>query len=115
MDELFHPVDIPSSQKAMPEISDVLVSISLATIAVRNLHSSKTAGVDEIQPKMLKALDKIEDEWLKRLFNAAWKYGAVLLGWKTGMVVPGDQGVCSNYSGIMPLSSASQRNSVPGF
>lgn len=70
----------------MPEISDVLVSISLATIAVRNLHSSKTAGVDEIQPKMLKALDKIEDEWLKHASsmlhgNMEQCFWAGKLGW----------------------------------
>lgn len=79
-----------SSQTSMPEISDVLECIAVATIvvtiAVRNLHSGKTAGVDEIQPK---ALDKIEVVWLTRLLNAAWKYGAAPLDWKTGMVVPG--------------------------
>lgn len=89
VDELFYPVDMCFSQKAMLEISIPLATM-MVTKAVRNLQSAKAAEVDEIQAKMLKALDKIEVAWLIRLFSDVWKYGAVPLDWKTEMVVPGD-------------------------
>lgn len=54
--ELLNPM--PSLREAVPEISGVLESISMADMimVVRNLHSGKAAGVDEIWPEIFKAL-----------------------------------------------------------
>ena len=64
---------------------------------VKQLHSVKALGVDEIRPEKLKALGVERLSWLTRLINIAWKPGAVPKEWKTGVVVPlfrkGDQRV----------------------
>ena len=69
---------------------------------------ARAPGVDEIRPEMLKALGVEGLSWLTRLINIAWKSGAVLKEWQTGVVVPlfkkGDQRVCANYRGITLLS-----------
>ncbi|KAK5888456.1 hypothetical protein CesoFtcFv8_014549 [Champsocephalus esox] len=78
------------------------------TEVVKQLHSGKAPGVDEIRPEMLKALGVEGLSWLTRLINVAWKSETVPKEWQTGVVVPlfkkGDQRVCANYRGITLLS-----------
>lgn len=56
---LLNPVDMPSHQEAVLEISGVLESISVVevTMVFRKCYSGKAARVDEIQSETLKAQD----------------------------------------------------------
>ena len=111
-EELLNPVasDPPSLTGAEPEDDGESLSISRkeVTEVVKQLHSGKAPGVDEIRPEMLKALGVDGLSWLIRLFNIAWRSGTVPKEWQTGVVVPlfkkGDQRVCANYRGITLLS-----------
>ena len=111
-EELLNPTtsDPPSLTGAEPEDDGGSSSISRkeVTEVVKQLHSGKAPGVDEIRPEMLKSLGVEGLSWLIRLFNIAWKSGAVPREWQTGVVVPlfkkGDQRVCANYRGITLLS-----------
>ena len=47
------------------------------TEVVKQLHSGKAPGVDEIRPEMLKAMGVEGLSWMTRLFNIAWKSGTV--------------------------------------
>ena len=84
------------------------ISLGEVTVVVKQLHSGKAPGIDEIPPEMLKALGVEGLSWLTRLFNIAWGSGSVPKEWQTGVVVPlfkkGDQRVCANYRGITLLS-----------
>ena len=53
------------------------ISLGEVTEVVKQLHSGKAPGVDEIHPEMLKALGVEGQSWLTRLINIAWKSGAV--------------------------------------
>ena len=75
---------------------------------VKRLKSGKAAGIDEIRPELLKALDGEGIDWLTRVFQVAWDSGEVPKDWRTGVVVPvfkkGDKAECTNYRGITLLS-----------
>ncbi|KAJ8012365.1 hypothetical protein DPEC_G00041950 [Dallia pectoralis] len=109
-EELLNPTYTPSSIEAELEADGGSSSVSLGEVAevVKQLHSDKAPGTDEIRPEMLKALGGEGLSWLTRLFNIAWKSGTVPEEWQTGVVVPlfkkGDQRVCANYRGITLLS-----------
>ncbi len=64
--------------------------------------------MDEIGPRMLKALDIVGLSWLTHLFSVVWRSRTVPVEWQTGLVVPiykkGDRRVCSNYWAITLLS-----------
>jgi len=76
--------------------------------AIKSLKSGKAAGIDEIRPEMLKALNKDGIRWLTRTCGVVWKTGEAPADWQTGIVIPifkkGDQRECSNYRGITLLS-----------
>ncbi|KAK5902677.1 hypothetical protein CesoFtcFv8_007911 [Champsocephalus esox] len=84
------------------------ISRGEVTEVVKQLHSGKAPGVDEIRPEMLKALGVEGLSWLTRLINVVWKSETVPKEWQTGVVVPlfkkGDQRVCANYRCITLLS-----------
>uniref|UniRef100_A0A8C6NUK4 Reverse transcriptase domain-containing protein n=1 Tax=Nothobranchius furzeri TaxID=105023 RepID=A0A8C6NUK4_NOTFU len=109
-EELLNPNYAHSEEE--PEQGDLGMDcpISGAEVAevVKQLHSGRAPGVDEIHPGYLKAMDVVRLSWLTRLCNIAWSSGAVPVEWQTGVVVPifkkGDLRVCSNYGGITLLS-----------
>ena len=109
-EDLLNPLSAPSSMETELECPERTDSITVAevTTAVKALRRGKAAGVDEIRPEMLKALDAVGIAWLTRLFGVVWREGSTPLDWQTGVVVPlfkkGDQRVCSNYRGITLLS-----------
>ena len=74
------------------ELEDDRVSLPIsqgeATLVVKQLHSGKAPGIDEIPLEMLKALGVEGLSWLTRLFNIAWGSGSVPKEWQTGVVVP---------------------------
>ncbi|KAM9337124.1 protein NLRC3-like [Symphorus nematophorus] len=53
------------------------ITLEEVTEVVKQLHSGKAPGIDEIRPEMLKALGVEGLSWLTRLFNIAWKKGSV--------------------------------------
>uniref|UniRef100_A0AAR2JQE7 Reverse transcriptase domain-containing protein n=1 Tax=Pygocentrus nattereri TaxID=42514 RepID=A0AAR2JQE7_PYGNA len=109
-EDLLNPTDTFSSEEAESGDTGIGLSITEAEVAkvVKKLLGGRAAGVDEIRPEFLKALDVVGLSWLTRLFNIAWTSGVVPLDWQTGVVVPlfkkGDRRVCSNYRGITLLS-----------
>ncbi|KAK5875618.1 hypothetical protein CesoFtcFv8_026682 [Champsocephalus esox] len=109
-EELLNPTTPPSMLEAELEYDGGSTPISRGEVTgvVKQLHSGKAPGVDEIRPEMLKALGVEGLSWLTRLINVAWKSETVPKEWQTGVVVPlfkkGDQRVCANYRGITLLS-----------
>ena len=109
-EELLNPTNTPSIIEAELEADGGPSSITLVEVTevVKQLHSGKAPGVDEIRPEMLKALGVEGLSWMTRLFNIAWKSVTVPKEWQTGVVVPlfkkGDQRLCANYRGITLLS-----------
>lgn len=72
--ELFDVVDMPSIQEAVPGISGVLKSLSVAKAnMVVIITFNKAAGEVEICNEMLKALDNLRVVWFTCLFNVASK------------------------------------------
>ncbi|XP_051275980.1 uncharacterized protein LOC127374553 [Dicentrarchus labrax] len=84
------PTNPPSVIEAGLECDGGSTSISLqeVTEVIKQLHSGKAPGIDEIHPSMLKALGVEGLSWLTHLFNIAWKSGTALKEWRTGVVVP---------------------------
>ena len=54
---------------------------ALVARAVKKLDRGSAQGIDEIRPKLLKALDVVELSWLTRLCNIVWSSGTVPLEW----------------------------------
>ena len=88
--DLLNPTQPPSVMETELEDDGVSSPISLGevTVVVKQLHSGKAPGIDEIPPEMLKALGVEGLSWLTRLFNIAWGSGSVPKEWQT-VVVPG--------------------------
>ena len=57
------------------------ISRGEVTEVVKQLHSGKAPGVDEIRPEMLKALGVEGLSWLTRLINVTWKSETVPKEW----------------------------------
>ena len=79
-EELLNLTNPPSMVEA--ELEDdgrsSFISLGEVTEVVKQLHSDKAPGVDEIRPEMLKALGVEGLSWLTRLINIARTSGAVL-------------------------------------
>ena len=86
---------------------EVFTSTKVAVV-IRGLKSGKSAGEDEIQPEMLKALNVEGVRWLTRLCQVTWKLGKTQKDWQAGVIIPiykkGDCKECTNYRGISLLS-----------
>uniref|UniRef100_A0A3B4FLA9 Reverse transcriptase domain-containing protein n=1 Tax=Pundamilia nyererei TaxID=303518 RepID=A0A3B4FLA9_9CICH len=111
MQAIYHLIPLtrlPRRKQSGDEGDDLPISGGEVTEAVKQLLGGRAPGVDEVCPEFLKALDVVGLSWLTRLYNVAWRSGAVPLDWQTGVVVPifkkGDRRVCSNYRGITLLS-----------
>ena len=67
---------------------------------VKQLFSGSAPVLDELHPKLLKALEVVGLSLLTRLYNIVWTTGTGPLEWQTSAVVPllkkGDQRACSN-------------------
>jgi len=75
--------------------------------AVKRLKNGKAAGIDQIQPELLKYSDAVIPE-LARLCNIIWKSKRVPSDWRNGVIIPlpkkGDLADCNNWCGITLLS-----------
>lgn len=76
--------------------------------AVRKLKSGKAGGVCGIQVEMVKAGGFTMVQWLKEVFEVAWKCGKTPNEWREAIIVPihkkGSRTECGNYRGISLLS-----------
>ena len=76
--------------------------------AVRKLKSGKAGGVCGIQVEMVKAGGYTVVQWLKDVFDIAWKCGKTPHEWREAIIVPiykkGSRDECGNYRGISLLS-----------
>ena len=59
------------------------ISLEEVTEVVKQLHSGKAPGADEIHPEMLKVLGVEGVSWWRCLFNIAWESGSVPKEWQT--------------------------------
>jgi len=75
--------------------------------AVNQLKNGKAAGVDNIQPELLKSVGSVIPH-LTRMRNMVWQHEATPVDWKNGIIIPlpkkGDLTDCNNWRGIMLLS-----------
>lgn len=80
--------------------------------AIKSLKNNKAAGIDNIQPEMLKVDEKTSTEMLFGLFQKIWSEEKIPNAWKTGLLVKipkkGDRTKCENWRGITLLSIASK-------
>uniref|UniRef100_A0A8C6KR66 Reverse transcriptase domain-containing protein n=1 Tax=Nothobranchius furzeri TaxID=105023 RepID=A0A8C6KR66_NOTFU len=110
LEELLNPTYAHSEEEPEPGDLGMDCPILGAEVpeVVKQLHSGRAPGADEIRPGYLKAMVVVGLSWLTCLCNIAWSSGAVPVEWQTGVVVPifkkGDLRVCSNYRGITLLS-----------
>lgn len=109
---------LPSMVEAELEADGGLPSISLGKVTevVKQLHSGKAPGIDEIRPPMLKAMGVEGMSWMTCLFNIAWESGTVPKKWQTGVVVSlvkiGELRVCADNRVIThPGKAADSRTS----
>jgi hypothetical protein len=76
--------------------------------AVRKLKNGKSAGIDEIQPELLKNGGREMIRVLTHLCNMIWSTGQVPRDWCDGIIIPipkkGNLGDCNNWRGITLLS-----------
>ena len=75
-------------------------------LAVKTLKDGKATGYDEIQPEVLKALNRIP--WLTHICQVAWCSGRAPNDWQTGVIIPihkkADRTERTNYLRISLLS-----------
>ena len=77
--------------------------------AIMTLRSGKAAGPDEIPAEAIKADTETAVQMLYSLFSKIWEKEEVPAQWKEGIIIKlpkkGDLRDCSNYRGIMLLST----------
>jgi Reverse transcriptase (RNA-dependent DNA polymerase)/Endonuclease/Exonuclease/phosphatase family len=76
--------------------------------AVKRLKNGKSAGIDNIQPELLKSGGREMIKTLAHLCNIIWRTGEVPRDWRDGIIIPipkkGNLGDCNNWRGITLLS-----------
>ena len=102
------PPGIPPAETELPISRD---NPSKAEIkkAIMTLRSGKAAGPDEIPAEAIKADLETAVNMLYSFFSKIWEKEEVAAQWKEGIIIKlqkkGDLGDCSNYRGIMLLST----------
>jgi len=78
-------------------------------MAVEKLKGHKSPGIYQIPTKIIKAGDRTIHSEIYKLINYIWNNEELPEVWKESFTVPvhkkGDKTVCSNYTGILLLSS----------
>ena len=101
------PPDIPPAETALPISCDKPSKTEIKK-AIMTLRSGKAAGPDEIPAEAIKADIETAVQMLYSLFSKIWEKEEVPAQWKEGIIkLPkkGDFRDCSNYQGIMLLST----------
>ena len=102
------PPDIPPAETELPISCDKPWKTEIKK-AVMTLRSGKAAGPDEIPAEAIKADIESAVQMLYSLFSKIWEKEEVPAQWKEGIIInlpkKGDLRDCSNYRGIMLLST----------
>ena len=102
------PPDIPPAETDLPISCDKPSKTEIKK-AIMTLRSGKAAGPDEIPVEAIKADIERAAQMLYSLFSKIWEKEEVPAQWKEGIIIKlpkkGDLRGCSNYRGIMLLST----------
>ena len=102
------PPDIPPAETELPISCDKPSKTEIKK-AIMTLRSGKAAGPDEIPAEAIKADIETAVQMLYSLFSKIWEEEEVPAQWKEGIIIKlpkkGDLRDCSNYRGIMLLST----------
>ena len=105
------PQDIPPAETELPINCDKPSKAEIKK-AIMTLRSGKAAGPDEIPAEAIKADIDTAVKMLYSLFSKIWEKEEVPAQWKEGIIIrlptkhkKGDLRDCSNYRGIMLLST----------
>ena len=102
------PPDIPPAETELPISCDKPSKTEIKK-AIMTLRSGKAAGPDEIPAEAIKADIETAVHMLYSLFSKIWEKEEVRAQWKEGIIIKlpkkGDLRDCSNYRGIMLLST----------
>ena len=100
--------DIPPAETELPISCDKPSKTEIKK-AIMTLKSGKAAGPDEIPAEAIKADIETAVQLLYSLFSKIWEKEEVPAQWKEGIIIKlpkkGDLRDCSNYRGIMLLST----------
>ncbi|MGL4388826.1 MAG: reverse transcriptase domain-containing protein [Brevinema sp.] len=84
------------------------ITLDEIKVYIKKLKYGKAAGIDNIKPEMLKAMENEGIQWLHEIINMIWKNGKLPEDWQTAIILPipkkGDMFKCENYRGISLLS-----------
>ena len=84
-------------------------SASEVELAIENLRSHKSSGIDQIPAELIKAGGRTLRYEIHKLINSIWNKEELPEEWKKSTIVPiykkGDKTDCSNYRGISLLPS----------
>ena len=104
----YSPPDIPSAETELPNSCDKPSKAEVKK-AIMTMRSGKAAGPDEIPAEAIKADTETAVNMLYSLFSKIWEREEVPAQWKEGIIIrlpeKGDLRDCSNYRGIMLLST----------
>ena len=102
------PPDIPPAETELPISCDKPPKTEIKK-AIMTLRSGKAAGPDEIPAEAIKADIETAVQMLYSPFSKIWEEEEVPAQWKEGIIIKlpkkGDLRDCSNYRGIMLLST----------
>ena len=102
------PPDIPSAETELPINCDKPSKAEIKK-AIMTLRSGNVAGPDEIPAEAIKVDIETAVNMLYSLFSKIWEKEEVPAQWKEGIIIKlpkkGDLRDCSNYRGIMLLST----------
>ena len=84
-------------------------SASEVELAIENIRSHKSSGIDQIPAELIKAGGRTLRYEIHKLINSIWNKEELPEEWKKSTIVPiykkGDKTDCSNYRGISLLPS----------
>ena len=82
------------------------------SLAISQLKSGKTPGIDDITAEFLKLGGGTTVQWLLSPFTSIWNHGTVPSDWRKQLIIPlhkkGSRTECDNYRGIALLSIPSK-------
>ena len=79
---------------------------------IKHLKNGKAAGIDNIPPEAIKAMDNIGIDTFHHLLKKIWEEETIPEDWNKGLLVKlpkkGDKSICGNWRGITLLSIPSK-------
>jgi hypothetical protein len=103
--------EIHTAEPLVPEPSAFEVEL-----AIEELKSHKSPGIDQIPAELIKTGEKTIRPVIHKLINSIWNKEELLEEWNESIIVPihkkGDKTDCSNYRGISLLSTTNNITST---